>query len=563
MKKTTLKTLCIIIIAALLIGGVSLAVINAAQDNNRIETAVLTGEIIIQTDDVARIQPSVPVEYVVSVRNTGTVPMLGRVRIDTLWRDNFDNSLSADNIKINYESDYWLYLDGYFYYTALIEPQEESSPLSRSFEMIAANSNQYRNRQLDLSVQLECIQAAGNAISYLWGLNHSDLGITPPEIPIFAAVTVTYVSQSAQFTVSSNFFEAFRNMVPGETRMQEMRIANSASTSAEIYIRATLQDSNDALARTLMEQYSKIIIRSRNGDIIFNGSVLGAPSSLSEPFSLGVFAKGQTQTFTVEITIHPEAGDEFQNVVGQVAWTFSASETADPPRPPQQQQPPRIPLPPPLNREVHFAYMLGFPDGTFRPTANMTRAEVTVMFSRLMTETIDENEVYTNSFSDVTPIAWYYNQIGFMERFGIINGYQDGTFRADQPITRAEFAVIASRFERMTDGSTIDFSDVPSDHWANRYIAFVAGSGWMEGYPNSTFRPDNNIIRAEVVTVVNRMLNRSADVNFVNARRSELTQFIDLDDSYWAFYEIMEAANGHDFQERANAAAPEVWTKLN
>ena len=129
-----------------------------------------------------------------------------------------------------------------------------------------------------------------------------------------------------------------------------------------------------------------------------------------------------------------------------------------------------------LNKTDHFAFLKGYPDGGFAPGRNMSRAEVTTMFARLLTEQMEANKSYPASFSDVTSAHWAANYIGYMEQFGIVRGYSDGTFRPNAPITRAEFAAICCRFEKLTSG-TVTFSDVPASHWAAKSIAYAATRG--------------------------------------------------------------------------------------
>lgn len=129
-----------------------------------------------------------------------------------------------------------------------------------------------------------------------------------------------------------------------------------------------------------------------------------------------------------------------------------------------------------LNRRDHYAFLVGYADGTFGPERNMTRAEVTTMFARLLTEQIEADKTYSSTFNDVAKDCWAANYIGYMQQFGIVTGYEDGSFRPDAPVTRAEFAAIASRFEKLTQGSA-SFTDVPDTHWAVRYINFAATRG--------------------------------------------------------------------------------------
>ena len=212
---------------------------------------------------------------------------------------------------------------------------------------------------------------------------------------------------------------------------------------------------------------------------------------------------------------------------------------------------------PALDKVNHFAYMQGYPDKTFAPKRNMTRAEVAVMFARLLVEKMDVDKAYPSTFKDVDPTHWYANAIGYMEQYGIITGYADGTFRPNAPITRAEFAAIASRFDVLITGEPVAFTDVASTYWARDYISFAAAKGWIKGYPDATFKPENNITRAEVVTLVNRMLERYSDSSYVDSNKSKLNQYVDLTNAHWAYYDIMEATNRHDYTK---ASSSETWT---
>ena len=210
-----------------------------------------------------------------------------------------------------------------------------------------------------------------------------------------------------------------------------------------------------------------------------------------------------------------------------------------------------------LNRTDHFAFLVGYTDGTFGPERNMTRAEVTTMFARLLTEQIEADKTYSNTFSDVPKGYWAANYIGYMQQFGIITGYSDGSFRPDAPVTRAEFAAIASRFEKLTEGSK-SFTDVPDTYWAARYINFAATRGWVTGYSDGTFKPENTITRAEVAAVTCRLLERSADQSYIRSHLNELRTFSDMTESHWAYWYAMEAANGHDYTKSGGS---ENWSR--
>ena len=211
-----------------------------------------------------------------------------------------------------------------------------------------------------------------------------------------------------------------------------------------------------------------------------------------------------------------------------------------------------------LNKTDHFAFLKGYPGGGFAPGKNMSRAEVTTMFARLLTEQMEANKSYPASFSDVTSAHWAANYIGYMEQFGIVRGYSDGTFRPNAPITRAEFAAICCRFEKLTSG-TVTFSDVPASHWAAKSVTYAATRGWVTGYADGTFKPGNNITRAEVAAVTCRLLERNADKEYIRAHLKELPRvFSDLNEQHWAYWYAMEAANGHDYTRSGNA---ETWLR--
>ena len=197
-----------------------------------------------------------------------------------------------------------------------------------------------------------------------------------------------------------------------------------------------------------------------------------------------------------------------------------------------------------LITDDHIVYISGYPDGTVRPEGNITRAEVATMFYNLLR---DKTAPADKSFPDVAEDAWYAKYVSVLAGKGIMTGYPDGEFKPDQKITRAEFAVVATLFAKEANGGKT-FSDVPSDYWAKGNIATAAEYGWITGYPNGTFIPAGDITRGEAATIVNLMLGRVADKEYIDTHRSELMQFSDLkDDAKWYFYNMHEAINAHDF----------------
>lgn len=215
---------------------------------------------------------------------------------------------------------------------------------------------------------------------------------------------------------------------------------------------------------------------------------------------------------------------------------------------------------PMLNINDHYQYMVGYKDATFRPNNNMTREEVAVMFSRLMVRRPIKGHIYNHNFKDLSNTRWSATAISYMNELGLIKGYPDGTFKPEKSITRAEFAAMATRFANLFGGGLQCFVDVPYTHWANDVIAKAASAGWVSGYPDGTFKPENKITRAEVVSITNRMLTRRADKDFITKHRSAILWFTDTP-THWAFYDIVEACNGHDYTRQGTIE--ENWLNVN
>ena len=225
---------------------------------------------------------------------------------------------------------------------------------------------------------------------------------------------------------------------------------------------------------------------------------------------------------------------------------------------------PYVPVVPPktpdkLNADDHFAYVIGYPDGGVHPHATITRAETATIFFRLLTEkTRKDNLTKYHSFRDVPQGAWYNAAVATMAKLKIITGYPDGTFQPDAPVTRAEFAAIAARFDEKSARTTASFRDIYG-HWAERYISRSAELGWIRGYTDNTFRPDQSITRAEAMALINRVLNRNPESKDDLLRSMNI--FNDnLDTAKWYYLDVQEAANSHDFIRKANGY--EMWKKL-
>lgn len=211
-----------------------------------------------------------------------------------------------------------------------------------------------------------------------------------------------------------------------------------------------------------------------------------------------------------------------------------------------------------LNNENHFAYIVGYEDGTVRPNANISRAEVAAIFFRLLKDDVRDDNLTANSvFTDVAFGKWYNKSISTMAKIGIVKGRTANTFAPNAPITRAEFAAICSRFDRSNVEIKSDFNDI-SGHWAENEIRRAASLGWIQGYTDGSFKPDQNITRAEAASMINRMLHRLPET--VDDLLDGMIQWPDNQPSDWYYINMQEATNSHDFKQKGEIN--EHWTKL-
>ena len=211
-----------------------------------------------------------------------------------------------------------------------------------------------------------------------------------------------------------------------------------------------------------------------------------------------------------------------------------------------------------LNTTDHFGYIIGYEDGTIRPDASITRAEVATIFFRLLTdEARDKFWTETNSYSDVAETAWYNNAVSTLSRMGILGGYEDGTFRPNDSITRAEFAKIAVSFFEYEDISAENiFTDVAAGSWYENFVAVAAKLGLIEGYAGNVYRPNESITRAEACTIINRTLGRAPDADHL-LPESEMNTWPDNRPGTWYYAQLQEATNSHEYKWSGDI---EHWT---
>ena len=205
-----------------------------------------------------------------------------------------------------------------------------------------------------------------------------------------------------------------------------------------------------------------------------------------------------------------------------------------------------------------ISYIKGYPDGTFKPQDNVTRAEAAQMFATLLNGGTNFGTSSMTKFSDAND-DWYSKAINYVVAKNLISGYPNGTFKPNESITRAEFAQMISGYVKNEKKTSSDFQDV-KDHWAKDAIDKLYGNKNVNGYPDGSFKPNAKITRAEAVTILNSVFNRNTNKNSLNnVNISSLNKFSDVNEGFWAYYNILDAANTHD-RERLNSTSDvDMW----
>lgn len=363
--------------------------------------------------------------------------------------------------------------------------------------------------------------------------------------------TVTYTDGAdAHFSFSNtgsgsdtDLFPAFKGCMPGDSLTQTICVRAARTNDphgARIYLKA---ESDDVPSADVL-RYIRVTVA--------NTAAPAVPLASSAAWDTGAVPLGTVRPDTplelvVTIAIDPAMGNAFQEAAAHIAWVFSTEPDAEP-----------DPAPPLLETQEHFAYVVGYPNGTIRPGANITRAEVAEVFYRLLTDEVRAScKSETNRFTDTQPNTWYHVSVSSLTGIGILAGYPDGTFGPGRAITRAEFASIAMRFAKAAPPDGADrFSDI-SDSWARDAINAAAALGVISGYPDGTFRPEQSITRAEAFTIVNGLLGRAPHRDYL---LDEMKTWPDnADPGAWYYAAVQEAANAHDYI-RDNGH--EVWQSL-
>ena len=279
------------------------------------------------------------------------------------------------------------------------------------------------------------------------------------------------------------------------------------------------------------------------------------------------WTEDNTQVSTNATLNHQTILDVIKEFTGGKTYTFTAnfgyssgggSGGSNRPKPPVVEIPDDVPTG--LNGKDHYAYIIGYGNNDVRPQNNITRAEVATIFFRLLTdETRTANMNKSNGYNDVKDGDWFCCAVSTLSKMGIIKGYEDGSFKPNDPISRAEFAAIAARFDPDGDKTPATFADVTS-HWAKDEISIAANHGWIKGYEDGSFKPDQKITRAETMTLVNRVLNRLPETK--DDLHKDMKTWVDnMDETAWYYLAVQEATNSHYFKNKTSTKF-EQWTDL-
>ena len=263
---------------------------------------------------------------------------------------------------------------------------------------------------------------------------------------------------------------------------------------------------------------------------------------------------------TIQNVIKEFKGGETYTFIANFGYSGGGSSggSSRPSTPPTVDIPDDVPTG--LNGKDHYAYIIGYGNNDVRPQNNITRAEVATIFFRLLTdETRTANMTKSNGYNDVKDGDWFCCAVSTLSKMGIIKGYEDGSFKPNDPISRAEFAAIAARFDPDGDKTPATFADVTS-HWAKDEISIAANHGWIKGYEDGSFKPDQKITRAETMTLVNRVLNRLPETK--DDLHKDMKTWVDnMDETAWYYLAVQEATNSHYFKNKTSTKF-EQWTDL-
>ena len=387
-------------------------------------------------------------------------------------------------------------------------------------------------------------------------------GMVPAAFAADSSITYVNGAEKFVFVPSDDLFDNFKGVMPGDTIEQKITVKNGSSKTVKIFLRAVANE--NTVMQGFLQQLSMTV---KQGDKTLFDASPAELDGLEENVLLGQFAPNQHTDLVVTLKVPITLGNAYANLTGVVDWVFTVEEVIYSGGGSESDADIVIPgddttgftIAGIFNRVDHYAYVWGYPDGTVQPNANITRAEITALFTRLLLQDVWlKYKCETNNFEDVLNNAWFHGDVSTMANMNVIGGYPDGTFKPNDPITRAEFAAIISKFDQYEIKNRNRFPDI-AGHWAEEAILEVAEAGWVGGYEDGTFRPEKNLTRAETMVIINKMLGRTPQ-SVDDLLDGMITWPDNADPTAWYYIDVQEATNGHDYTKHANGC--ETWTLL-
>ncbi len=411
-----------------------------------------------------------------------------------------------------------------------------------------------------IAVALAVALAAGISISTL----------SAPSDPTVTLNGRTEAFEFANTGSGNDLFSKMKDVMPGDTITQDIIVhaKNIGNRQAKISLKVEpIRQLEPQMAALMSEGQTDMEKLLGSEDVtlaVYQGSTLLAKGDLANGVTLGTLDNNQILNLAVKLDVGTAAGNEIAGLNGQVDWVFTGEVTGGGGGGGIEIPDNQIPLGPlpELEKDDHYAYIIGRDDGLVHPGANITRAEMATIFFRMLTdESRTEHWSQTNKYTDVASTSWYNNAISTLTKAGVLTGHTDGSFAPNAPITRAEFATMLSRFYEAQYEGPNRFSDI-AGHWAADNINKATVNNLLEGYPDGTFRPNSYISRAEAVTGMNRILDRAPHKDFLLP--DMITWPDNSNKAAWYYEAMQEATNSHDYEmvKEDSGLVYEKWTKL-
>lgn len=328
---------------------------------------------------------------------------------------------------------------------------------------------------------------------------------------------------------------------------------NLTNDNEKVYLYAVWQEQSVTLSYEPNDAELGSVSKASETVAAVTGTAKGSTAQAKSGARFDGWYSADGTLLSTDLTFVPtrKAGTVWQGTTYYAHFSAKRSpSTPSTPAKPDETKPTLAPIPEMLNGEDHYAYLLGYEDGTVRPNGSISRAEVaTVLFRLLKDDVRTQNLTKDNAYSDVPDTAWYSTAVSTLSKMGVISGYPDGTFRPNAPITRAEFAAMIARFDETAKSADTPFTDI-SGHWAENAIGKAYGNGWVEGSSKTVFCPESNLTRAETATLLNRVLHRLPE------KESDLLAnqiaWPDNPETFWGYLTIQEATNSHEYERKAD-----------